>query len=340
MIYADGAGADGASAADLDLSHWVPNGTPERYKADTSTEICLRYVADPGAETFDLVVNDHIDVDGVLSVFTIVNPGLALANAPQLIGAAEMGDFLGYADRRAFALYQELAILLADPASASDIGERYAEALDLVTAHLTGSRAEAAAVADGWATIERGCRQLDDGTITVRAGGSRLVSFVYPKPTDGQVDVALRIPRLNQVVDDAVLHWPQCRNRDHSQAMQLVSIPTPGGWFHELWAPGYCWAETPSRHILPGLVSTGDSNRWIVDHPPLQTAIDVLNKIETTDSSWIAASELTPFTTVEGRRFPVIVSLTKGHHHRPASGLDPIDVAETLAPVWDETTAH
>ena len=41
-IYCDGShDAAFRPAVDLELSHWVPNLTPARYKADTSTEICM-----------------------------------------------------------------------------------------------------------------------------------------------------------------------------------------------------------------------------------------------------------------------------------------------------------
>ena len=44
-VYVDGSPPGPfREAQDLELSHWVPNRTPERYKADTSTEICLNFV--------------------------------------------------------------------------------------------------------------------------------------------------------------------------------------------------------------------------------------------------------------------------------------------------------
>ena len=51
MIYADGAGAGALRAgADIELSHWVPNQTAAEFKADTSTEICLRYASSPSRD--------------------------------------------------------------------------------------------------------------------------------------------------------------------------------------------------------------------------------------------------------------------------------------------------
>src|SRR5262245_14716036 len=81
VIYCDG-GTDEQfrEGVDLELSHWIPNRTPDRFKADTSTEICLRFVAS-AEQDFDLVVNNHLDVDGMLAVFTLTADTWALPHA-------------------------------------------------------------------------------------------------------------------------------------------------------------------------------------------------------------------------------------------------------------------
>jgi hypothetical protein len=96
-IHCDGsAGAGFRSGVDLELSHWLPNRTPPRYKADSSTEICLNFAAAGEAiGACDLALNNHVDVDGVLSLFSVVAPSLALAHRATLVQAAESGDFLG-----------------------------------------------------------------------------------------------------------------------------------------------------------------------------------------------------------------------------------------------------
>jgi hypothetical protein len=82
--------------AGLDLSHWQGNRTPQRYKADTSTEIALGFVVSQEAvEQWPsaVAVNNHFDTDGVLSVWTLLEPEQALAQRDLLIAAAEAGDF-------------------------------------------------------------------------------------------------------------------------------------------------------------------------------------------------------------------------------------------------------
>jgi hypothetical protein len=61
--------------ASLDLTHWQGNRTPSQYKADTSTEIALNFVAAPesGERWADaVVVNNHFDTDGVLAAWVVL----------------------------------------------------------------------------------------------------------------------------------------------------------------------------------------------------------------------------------------------------------------------------
>jgi len=80
----------------LDLTHWQGNRTPRRFKADTSTEIALKFVvSEEACEQWAgaVAINNHFDTDGVLSVWTLLDPDQALANRDLLVAAAEAGDF-------------------------------------------------------------------------------------------------------------------------------------------------------------------------------------------------------------------------------------------------------
>ena len=334
VIYADGAGAGRVRVGtDVELSHWVPNQTPAEFKADSSTEICLRYASSAARRDADLVVNDHADVDGFLALYALLESGTALDHSDTLVGAAEMGDFLAWAERPGFRLSQELSLLLLGAARPADVGDCYAEAMKIVTGVLDGSRPVAPAVTAGWEVIERGCERIARGDVRVDPITDRLVSFVYP--ADSLPETALKIPSLNAIVDDSVWLWPQVRNREHGQHVQIVSVPAHDGWFHDVWAPSYSWAETPDRWPLPGLVSTGDSNVWNIDHEPLRRATAELGRLETAAGRWVAADRLTPWTTMSGRAFPVVLSFLGAGDDQPApSALDPEQVAEVVAPVW------
>jgi len=81
--------------ATLDLSHWTDNTTPNDLYADTSTEIALNLAqSDKYAEYDDAtVVNNHFDVDGVLSAWAATDPESALPHFQLLCDAAACGDF-------------------------------------------------------------------------------------------------------------------------------------------------------------------------------------------------------------------------------------------------------
>jgi hypothetical protein len=82
--------------AALDLTHWQANRTPRRFKADTSTEIALNFVASPEADeewADAVVVNNHFDTDGLLSIWILLDPRQAVMHRELLVAAAEAGDF-------------------------------------------------------------------------------------------------------------------------------------------------------------------------------------------------------------------------------------------------------
>jgi hypothetical protein len=82
--------------AALDLTHWQGNRTPRRFKADTSTEIALKFVASPeAAEEWSnaVVCNNHFDTDGLLSIWALLEPEEAMDCLELLVAAAEAGDF-------------------------------------------------------------------------------------------------------------------------------------------------------------------------------------------------------------------------------------------------------
>jgi hypothetical protein len=145
------------AGTDIELSHWVPNQTAAEFKADSSTEICLRYAASASRRDADLVVNDHADVDGFLALYALLESDTALEHFDTLVGAAEMGDFLAWAERPAFRLSQELSLLLLGADRPADVGDCYAEAMKIVTGVLDGSRPVAPAVTAGWEQLVPRC---------------------------------------------------------------------------------------------------------------------------------------------------------------------------------------
>jgi len=75
----------------LELTHWTDNATPDEYYADTSTEMALKLPDDVLPDA--VVLNNHYDTDGVLSVFACLYPDVARRYADLLREGAEAGDF-------------------------------------------------------------------------------------------------------------------------------------------------------------------------------------------------------------------------------------------------------
>jgi hypothetical protein len=142
VAFCDG-GVDASyrDGVDIELSHWIPNRTPAAFKAATSTEIALRFVAAGGHADVDLVVNNHVDTDGMLSVFALLHPGPALAHRATLVQAAAMGDFHAWGDADAQHLFQLVALTRARlEALKADPQDIYTTVHGLVQRALDGER--------------------------------------------------------------------------------------------------------------------------------------------------------------------------------------------------------
>ncbi len=331
-IFCDGAAADGAlrHGLDLELSHWIPNRTPARYKADTSTAICLRYLADPERDTgYQLAVNNHVDVDGLLSLYSLCQGPAALAHRDTLIAAAEMGDFQGWGELAAQHLFQAVSLLL--PALER---EASAEALELCFEQISAALAGEvpAAVTRGVAALARSCALLDSGQVERRQLGERLVAYRTPAAlAEAQLARALAPVSLAADLEANALVLPHARARRDAERLQLLSTETSRGAHHELCYPAYSWAETPGRWRPPGLVAAS-SNLQRLECPELLAARAQLAARERAQGQWQLATSLTPFSALTGRGFPVVMAFV--HHGELApSALGADEVADVLAQV-------
>lgn len=95
---------DGAATQNtiLTLSHWPKSGTPPELEGDTSAQIVFNYLDSPRFHVqADVVSNNHFDEDGLVGIFTLVEPSLATRHRALLLDAAQAGDFGVFADRNA-----------------------------------------------------------------------------------------------------------------------------------------------------------------------------------------------------------------------------------------------
>ena len=98
-IIVDGAAAPGTV---LTLSHWPRSGTPATLRADTSAEIVFNYLDTPSLHVdVDAASNNHFDEDGLIGLFTLVEPVIASRWRDRLVDAVTAGDFGVYRSRDA-----------------------------------------------------------------------------------------------------------------------------------------------------------------------------------------------------------------------------------------------
>lgn len=220
------------AGAALHLSHWSGNRTPVEFKRDTSTESALAYAAAAGTDaSLDLVTNNHLDVDGVLSVFALVNPDAALAHADLLVAAAEVGDFDEWPeDARGLMLNAAVERLFRVPRSDSAAYEHALAALPDVLDHLLARRD---LWREGLEELERGLSHATSGALeTGLESGIQL--FVH-----GEGLEELPGPVLFRLAPRGAKRW-------------LLAFARGGGrWDYRYERPRYAWADTVARPPLP-----------------------------------------------------------------------------------------
>lgn len=307
-LYVDGtANNDFRQGVDVELSHWRPNQTEERYRAGTSTEICFKYLQYNRDIDYDLVINNHIDVDGVLSVFTLTHPTVALMYKDILIGASEAGDFWAWAEGKTLKLFQLLSLLFEKlDASNISLKESYQRCFALISRILQNSNNNTQAEK----ILLQQYSLVEEGKIIREELNQRIVSYHIPKNTvQGHGEKYLRTAKFNEPISERLAFWPQVRNRRDAQKMQLVSVEEENSVHYELWIPGYCWADTKGLWQPPGLIPTkrmGDVSqlRW----ENLAKIVAELNAQEQNECHWNLFPSFNFGNTVNPRDFPIILS--------------------------------
>jgi hypothetical protein len=335
-LYCDGShGPQWREGVDLELSHWVPNVTPAIYKDDTSTGVALRYIDAGAPGGYDLVVNDHVDTDGLLASLVLLHAAQALPHRRLLLQTAAMGDFGAWGEPAAQRLFQQLAIervrLQALDTDPLDLAlALHQRALAALAEHetLIGTLAD-----PGLQALQRAVDRIHGGQIARRQLAERLVHYVVPPElAPPGLDLTPDQPRLDRPLHAQAVLPPAARAVHDAQRLQIVSIARgPGRWTHDLCWPSYAWADTVTLWRPPGLLATGAENDYRFEMPLLQQAAAELNRLESAAGRWQVAQALGVFKALPGRHFPVVLSFMD-HEHVAASALPPDTVARVLLP--------
>jgi hypothetical protein len=333
-IFADGA-ADETFRPDLDmeLSHWVPNRTPEIYKANTSTEICMNFIVQNTVAGWDLAINNHLDVDGLLSVFTLVHSDMARKHRDTIVQAAEMGDFWAYGDEKAQILFQGLTLLMNElHREKHDIRTIYERCFEAAIRLLENPTPQ-----PGLEALSQSLRRIETGEIGRHVHAPHFVHYHIPRSlAEANLTKALHIPAFNAPIQDNMWLHPQARHQLDFEKVHLVSVETAEGHYYDLHYPGYIWADAPHAWRAPGITHSGSSNGYSFNHAPLTAAAEELTSRETAPGRWVLVEQLSPFSAVPGRNFPVILSFLDETGRPAPSHLLPAEVISLLAPIFTE----
>jgi hypothetical protein len=330
IIFCDGTGGELFRAdSDLELSHWRPNRTPAEYRAGTSTEICFRFLDNPRPGSWTAAVNNHVDVDGILSVYVLVESAHALAHRQTLIEAAEMGDFWSWGEPPAQRVFQGLTWLMQQ----EDRPEAtYAEAFRRIPGLIDGTDPQCAEIDASLAPLRRNLELIEQGRIERHELAPRLTHYLVPRPLAGTDEQASYVPDFNEAISSRMIFWPHARARWDAERVCLVSTERTGGWLHDLWYPGYLWADTQGKWIPADLTYHEGMSRYTLGHEVLIAAIDQLQRQESALGQWTLGGTTMPLSDVLQQRFPLVGRLLT-HDGQPAvSSLPPTTVADILTP--------
>lgn len=318
---------------DLELSHWRPNRTPAEYRAGTSTEICLRFLDHPRSGPWTAAVNNHVDVDGMLSVYTLTHSDHALRHRRTLIAAAEMGDFWGWGEAPAQRVFQGLTKLMRSGKPSREI---YAEAFRRIPGLIDGDDPQTSEIDASLAPLRYALESEESGRIVRHPLSARFTQYVLPLAIAGNDDErAGYVPEFNELISDKAVLWPQVRARRDKERVCLVSTERPAGWFHDLCCPGYLWADTEGLWQVPGLTYHDGMSSYTFDHPQLITAFAELQRCETGQGRWCVGGADLPFGTELQRKFPVVGRFLDDQGKPTISRLSSEQAAATLDKIFD-----
>jgi hypothetical protein len=269
-------------------------------------------------------VNNHVDVDGILSIYTLVASGFALAHRQVILQAAEMGDFWGWGEPAAQRLFQGLTYLMEENRSPR---ETYHEAFRRIPGLIEGSDEESSHIEDSLAPLRRQVELVELGRISRVLRTDRLAQYIVPLDSAGDDERSAYVPGFNEAISSRASLWPQARARWDAQRVCIVSFERKTGWFHDVCCPGYLWADTENKWLVPGLSYGEGMGSYEIRNDLLIAAMKNLQQRETSPGWWGLGGTGLPFADHLQELFPVIARFLASEGRPAASQLSPDQVA-------------
>jgi hypothetical protein len=292
----------------LQLSHWPGNTTPPELKSDLSVEITLRLLAAGDRKSYlgerEIITNDHFDTDGLLSIWALLNPVVALDHSRKLVDAAAASDFYEFTTPDAVKF--DLIVLAFNDPDRSPLGRGIGK---LSSAHRQQAVTEALLDElpsllydtgryrelweEEYRRLEEEIKRINSGRVSVREHvEERLSVITTPEP-------------LSHYGRDLAAHGQR----------MLEIIPTGSGARYVGHYRFYLWYDIVSRPTSPKHDLAGTAER--------------LNRLEPGLSGGWAVTGWTPFLYFDGERSR---SSIRGHYRDSCgeSALPPRVVEEAV----------
>jgi hypothetical protein len=168
--------------------------------------------------------------------------------------------------------------------------------------------------------------------------GFRLVQYIVPLTVAGDDEVqASYSPDFNETISKKAILWPQVRARQDAERVCLVSVERHTGWFHDLFFPGYHWADTEGKWLVPGMTYHDGMGSYVLENPRLVAAFELLQRQETAPGRWGLGGTKLPFGDELQGRFPLVGRFLDKEGQPAVSRQAPNRVAGALKGAFDET---
>jgi hypothetical protein len=211
----------------------------------------------------------------------------------------------------------------------------YEEAFRRIPALIDQSDSESAEIERSLEPLRQGVHLVEGDTIQRTERGARFSQYILPRAVVGdEVDRAIYIPKFNERISRKALLWPQARAKWDDQRVCLLSVETVGGWHHDLWFPGYLWADVEDRWIVPGMSYRDGMESYDLNLPTFDLAIQQLNDAEGGAGRWTIGAGAFMFSSTIQSQYPVVARVLDGSGSPIASNLDPDFVAAMLLPAF------
>ena len=287
------------AGAQLDLSHWEHSQAPASVSGDTGCEMVLSALDQPELwHNIEVVVNDHLDADGLLSAALACRGEVISSRAQRalLTATAATTDFTEFhhpaALRLALTIHQHIHRFEGQGDNwQQHCYQAFVEEFEDIIARSSQADpqrdASVAVVMEGIGRLRR-----QDGISLTSHGPLWLIQW---NETHGHQHSFFNTPHIAR--DDCpVLALSAVLPLD---AYQLCSWRTGSGWHHILDAPRYSWAGTcrriprpwPDAAALAARLSEQDTTQWLARPDIIETSFTGLLG---THSQGSVASVLSP----------------------------------------------